>query len=1133
MKIKLLIYRYLKSIFKIIRVIFELRYHPNLIWVRLKHKFLYFKLLRKISQSEFFDKKYYLQTNPDVWKSGMSPVKHYLLIGGYEGRNPGQKFHGSFYISNYPDVIASGLNPLIHYLEIGIHEKRIIKLEDPGLTKYGKTEYFEIRRNDLVHFLKSNSIFEFNSANARISIIIVLFNQAELTLGCIKSIAENAGMPIELIIIDNNSTDQTKKLIRQIEGATIIQNPDNLHFLEACNQALELVTTEYILFLNNDAELLNGSLIAALNAINDYSDIGAVGGKIILPDGTLQEAGCTIWKDGSCSGYGRGFSPLSYEYNFRRVVDYCSGAFLLTKTKLFKEHGGFDNHFKPAYYEETDYCLWLQEMGLKVVYVPEAAIRHFEFASSAMSDAVALQETNKEKFINKHTLQLQNHFPNFHIFVIKARFAASLSGSKRILYIDDRVPHKSLGMGFPRSNTIIKCMRELGYEITIFPSTFPDEENWPDSFKDIDPYIEIAKGFGHWKFSEFIKNRKDYYDLIWVSRSHNLTLLKDELLKLVNKTRIIYDAEAINTEREIHKQNLENGVTKPLDFMEKLEQELTLPMFADLIIAVSKPDAAKFISRGMTNTIVLGHTLNEKPSTTGYHDRHGILFIGNLDHEGSPNVDSILWFIQNVFPIIQKALPEVVLNVAGTNKAQSIKDITHKNVIIHGFVDDLTELINQNRIFIAPTRFAAGIPFKIHEASSFGLPTVTTRLLQSQLGWDNNEHLIVADADPQDFASKTIDLYTQEELWNRIHQGCLGKIASEHTYHEYKKIISDSLTSLISPKRILGSIDSINDHNISGWAILEDQPDKTVNIGLTIDYQVRTNQKTGIFRQDVARQFGTNGNCGFNIPLPLDLPYNGQVLNIKVENVLLKTRFRNLIKESPDNHINTYAIFGERASGTNYLNELFSRNFPNVPYTPNYGWKHSVPKIDQKNSTQTLILAIFREPFDWLRSLYMQPYHVHHSITNLSFSEFIRAEWHCIYDEQAKVYKGEPLYGTEMIQERNPETGERFENILKLRTSKIKSWKMLMHEIQNIECLLYENINADPKSFITSLKEKYNLSSMPGFIGVDTYKGISETIYSPKKYFKILKTDYDFILQNLDFEVEESIGYSMKDFNKL
>ena len=140
------------------------------------------------------------------------------------------------------------------------------------------------------------------------------------------------------------------------------------------NQAAREAHGKYLLVLNNDAQLQPGALRSALTTIGSSPDIGAVGGRIILLDGTLQEAGSIIWRDGSCLGYGRGDDPFAPTYMFRRDVDYCSGAFLLTPRALWNQMGGFDEKYKPAYYEETDYCMRLWERGLRVVFDPDVPL---------------------------------------------------------------------------------------------------------------------------------------------------------------------------------------------------------------------------------------------------------------------------------------------------------------------------------------------------------------------------------------------------------------------------------------------------------------------------------------------------------------------------------------------------------------------------------------------------------------------------------------------------------------------------------------------------------------------------------------------------------------------------------------
>ncbi|WP_419653310.1 glycosyltransferase family 2 protein, partial [Thiolapillus sp.] len=206
----------------------------------------------------------------------------------------------------------------------------------------------------------------------------------------------------EVVIVDNDSTDETERLLERVDGATIIRNDENKGFLLACNAGAKVAKGKYLLFLNNDAVLLDDSVSKAVQVIEQGDGIGAVGGKILLLDGSLQEAGSLVWNDGSCLGYGRCDLPDKPEYMFRRDVDYCSGAFLMVPLALFDELGGFDPVFAPAYYEETDFCLRLHENGYKVIYEPSISILHYEFGSSQGNDATSLQKRNRKAFVANH-----------------------------------------------------------------------------------------------------------------------------------------------------------------------------------------------------------------------------------------------------------------------------------------------------------------------------------------------------------------------------------------------------------------------------------------------------------------------------------------------------------------------------------------------------------------------------------------------------------------------------------------------------------------------------------------------------------------------------------------------------------
>ena len=637
----------------------------------------------------------------------------------------------------------------------------------------------------LNNFLLSDGVIEFTPvSDPLVTIILVLYNRAELTLSCLHSILHNSFKSLEVIIVDNNSSDRTKELLNKVQGVKFIFNDTNRHFLLAANQASKVAQGEYLLFLNNDAQILGDSINQAVKTINEQPDMGAVGGKIILPDGTLQEAGSIIWQDGSCLGYGRGDNPELPQYMFKREVDYCSGAFLLTPRHLFKELGYFDDIYQPAYYEETDYCVKLHKAGKKIIYDPQVAILHYEFASSDNNEeAIDLQQKNQKTFIDQHRIWLHSQYTPDLDNILNA--SVRKGEEPRILFIDDRIPHPYLGSGYTRSSKMLQIIHNLECLITFFPTDLSYQENWQDTYQDIPRTIEIAKDWGLQKLEDFLRSRPNFYDLVFVSRPHNMKHLNYILAKenILNDTKIIYDAEALYCMREFALHRLRGKPLSKEEQQVKIKEELQIAANSDLIISVSAAEQQKFLDHGYSAVEILGHSLKTVPTPNSFAKRQSILFVGAIYEIESPNADSILWFSRKIFPLIQEELgAEINFLVVGNNTVtelnKKIAKLNNPGIKMLGRVDNLLQIYNRSRLFIAPTRFAAGIPHKIHEAAAYGLPVVTTPAIADQLQWQNEQELLTAKK-PEEFAKQCIRLYREEELWYKLRDNALKQVETQ------------------------------------------------------------------------------------------------------------------------------------------------------------------------------------------------------------------------------------------------------------------------------------------------------------------------------------------------------------------
>jgi GT2 family glycosyltransferase/SAM-dependent methyltransferase len=257
------------------------------------------------------------------------------------------------------------------------------------------------------------------SALPETSIIIPVYNKVEYTRNCLAQLLNTlpANFRGEIIVIDDASTDETPAVIEEFAGRDArirsLRNEQNAGFIRSCNRAAEAAAGEVIVFLNNDTLPQPNWLPPLLKVLQDYPDAGAVGGKLLYPDGTLQEAGGIIFSDASGCNFGKHDKAASAPlYSFLREVDYCSGALLATRRELFMRLGGFDTLYAPAYYEDTDYCFSLREKGYRVYYQPDSAIIHFEGVTSGTDVGGGVkkyQEVNRAKFQAKWQHFLRHH----------------------------------------------------------------------------------------------------------------------------------------------------------------------------------------------------------------------------------------------------------------------------------------------------------------------------------------------------------------------------------------------------------------------------------------------------------------------------------------------------------------------------------------------------------------------------------------------------------------------------------------------------------------------------------------------------------------------------------------------------
>jgi GT2 family glycosyltransferase len=610
---------------------------------------------------------------------------------------------------------------------------------------------------------------------SEVSIIVVTFNKVEHTYDCLEGLLAHADAAYDLIVVDNASTDQTVQLLSRLRNVTVLRNDANLGFGRACNQAAARARGEHLLFLNNDAVLAPRCLSALLETTQADPRCGAVGGRLVWPDGRLQEAGSILWDDGTAEAYGRGSDPFAPEFSFRREVDFCSGALLLVRRTLFEKLGGFDDMFAPAYYEDVDLCMGIRRLGYRVFYQPGATVRHHEYGSSSSDEAKELIQRNHARFAEKWKRDLKLQRPRSPANRLRARERVT---RPRLLVVDDRVPTSDAGSGYPRSHALLLLLRRHDYPVTLFPSyDATPHQPWLSDLQRVG--IEVVCD-GR-PFADLAAERAGLYDVVLVSRPHNFGAVRADLTRSFPRAVVVYDAEALFFVREELKGVVSEGAA-PDDVVRRQQQELDLLRFAHLVVTVSDREKRLLEQAAPAfqgQIAVWGYPVEARPTPRPFSERRDLLFLESFFAPGSPNKDALSSFVREVLPLIHRRL-DCQLEVVGC-------------------ASDSTPYYDGCRVFVGPHLYSAGIPLKLCEAMARGLPAVVSDLTAAQLGVEDGREVLVGRT-PDELAEQVVRLYSDEALWGELRANALEFVRRHHDPETLGRALNDIIARALAAR---------------------------------------------------------------------------------------------------------------------------------------------------------------------------------------------------------------------------------------------------------------------------------------------------------------------------------------------
>lgn len=267
-----------------------------------------------------------------------------------------------------------------------------------------------------------------------LSVIIVSYNTKDLLKKTIESVVKTAkNVEYEIIVVDNASGDGSPDMVLEcFPEVVLIKSDKNEGFACANNKGIKIAKGSYVLLLNSDTVVVEDCIRKCIDYMYMHDDIGALGCKVVLPDGRLDHA---------CK---RGFptpgASLAYMLKLDRLfkdnrkfgqydmtyvgedeiseVDAVMGAFMMVRREAVLEVGGLDEEFF-MYGEDIDWCFRIKEKGYKVVYYPEGKIIHYKGSSSKKRRFMTVYEFHRAMYIfyNKHYRNKYNFLVNILVYI--------------------------------------------------------------------------------------------------------------------------------------------------------------------------------------------------------------------------------------------------------------------------------------------------------------------------------------------------------------------------------------------------------------------------------------------------------------------------------------------------------------------------------------------------------------------------------------------------------------------------------------------------------------------------------------------------------------------------------------------
>jgi glycosyltransferase involved in cell wall biosynthesis len=378
------------------------------------------------------------------------------------------------------------------------------------------------------------------------------------------------------------------------------------------------------------------------------------------------------------------------------------------------------------------------------------------------------------------------HRPNgIHPEIERDRWA-----SRRVLVIDACMLTPDQDSGSVRMQSLLEVFTDLRCKVTFVADNLEYREPYVGRLQQLGvevlfyPYVN--------SIAELLASRGREFDVVLLSRHYIASAHLDAVREFATSALVVFDTVDLHFLREERLAELEGNAMGKAAARARREEELAMIRKADVTLVVSDVEQKLLHDLLPDSQIMILSNIHEPmPGGKLYSEREGLVFIGGFQHP--PNTDAVLWYAQEILPRVRKRLPGVKTYIVGSNVPATITALASEDLIIAGYVPDVTPYFTGCRLSISPLRYGAGVKGKVNTAMSYGLPVVATATSIEGMHLRPGEDVLVAD-DPAEFADAIVRLYGDKVLWQKLAAGGIDNVRR----HFSRDVASAAVKRLIS-----------------------------------------------------------------------------------------------------------------------------------------------------------------------------------------------------------------------------------------------------------------------------------------------------------------------------------------------